>query len=204
MPRSFLSRSLSILVILSLPLTSCDSAGDSGEDQDVLVPLKSGNTWTAVGEAEDGPDGLNGDSLSVRVTDSGNIEVLESSLSVVGNPGDRILVNQTSDGLLIGSNLEFGVDNFLLEYPVESGDKYEYTDAAGNRTFEVTITEERIEVPAGTFDTIVYTIKEISFDRIVGRVYIEPGFGPVRWNILPDDPAFFADYMLVEAKLDDG
>ena len=67
---------------------------------------------------------------------------------------------------------------FELKTSVSAGDAYVHTDERGN-SYDVSVSEQTITVPAGTFEVLVYRIvRQLNGDTDIA--YIAPGIGPVR------------------------
>ena len=93
-----------------------------------------------------------------------------------------VAFRKSENGIVVGFTLS-GYRNMRLRYPVEDGDKYQYTDAAGQNTFEVSVSETDISVPAGNYDCLMYRIVQIRSEyQNVDRVCVKPGLGPVLWS----------------------
>lgn len=183
-----------LLLMIGAIISACDSSGGNSNNGEALVPLEEGNSWTA--KSDEGR-------LSISVNSEGDAEIFETPPGFYIEEDTPVLIEKESDGLMFGLNLQ-NRDNFFLKFPAESGDTYQYTDAAGAHNFEVTVSRQTLNVPAGEFDTLVYTIRQTDFsgEPIQARVYIEPGFGPVRYNQRPEFPEFGSDFQLVGSNVD--
>ncbi|MBC2601373.1 hypothetical protein [Puniceicoccus vermicola] len=73
--------------------------------------------------------------------------------------------------------------DLTIPYPVEKGVTYSFGDA----DYEVIDLDRKIEVPAGTFDTVVYQMVNRYSDDPQGkdrqRYFMAPGVGLVRWEM---------------------
>lgn len=197
---TFVALGCALLMVAGSLVSACDSGGGMA-DEEVLIPLEEGNTWTIEIKELPPPDGGDPEEerVSFRVDSEGNAVVFESTSGELRDT--TVLTEKKSEGLLVGPNLE-NRDNFLLKFPVEAGDAYEYTDAEGKHTFQITVSRETVEVPAGTFKTLVYSIREDGRDTVDDRVYVKPGFGPVRWDYFPGNPGFDAGYQLLGSNVE--
>lgn len=183
---------LSTLLLITLSvffISGCDSSGEGGDDvPDSLFPLSKGTTWTA--EVRFGSSSSDPVRLVAEVTDAQEA-TLSSDLFPIYATG--ITFSERDDGLILETETRTsggeGIRSMFLKYPAEPGDSYLYTQSKLN--WDVDVSEEtRVTVPAGTFDCIVYTIRNDEFGGD-HRVWIAPGVGPVRW--LRDDDGFRGD-----------
>lgn len=164
-----------LLIAVATGLVACDSSGPGDSAPEDLIPLDEGNRWTAV---EKGPDGERRGDVMIRVTSDGK------ALAQFRESEDTSTVafRKSENGIVVGFTLS-GYRNMRLRYPVEDGDKYQYTDAAGQNTFEVSVSETDISVPAGNYDCLMYRIVQIRSEyQNVDRVCVKPGLGPVLWS----------------------
>jgi len=161
------------LTVLSAALVlSCGLFGtDEGSP---LLPLQPRTEWTATGL-----DSV--ETASLRI-----LGEQEAAVRMVMPDGVRAFtlpVEQTEAGLLVGwTQAPPSLDGqILLRNPVNAGDSYRHSDTTGTeeRTFEVSVAQETVVVPADTFDCTVYTI-EASSGGVLAQTAIKPGFGPVR------------------------
>jgi hypothetical protein len=174
-PPTLLAIACFSLIAVGTGVTACDSAGSEDSGTETLIPLEEGNRW---GAFEKGPDGERRGDVMVRVTSDG------TALAQFGETTDTstVVFREDENGIVVGFTLS-GYRNMRLQYPVEDGDKYQYTDAAGQNTFEVSVSETNISVPAGNYDCIMYRIVQIRSEyQNVDRVCVKPGVGPVLWS----------------------
>lgn len=163
------------LIVVGTLVSACDSVGIGDDESNNLIPLNEGNRWDAI---EKGPDGDRRHSVAVQATSD------TSASATFGDPDDSssLSIRKNKNGVLVGFTLD-GHRNMLLKYPVEDGDKYQYTDEAGRNTFQVSVSKKSISVPAGTYDCLMYRIVQIRSEyQNVDRVCIKPRLGPVFWS----------------------
>lgn len=180
---------LCILAIMTGALVSaCDSGGsNTSESPDALVPLKTGNEWTA--EVDGGSYRA---TLEMEVLSDTTVEV-ERTSSQGTERIEKILLATQSDGLLIRGEIitpnDPGEESFvssddpamLLQYPAEDGDTYQHTDGEGS-TFQVNVSQESVVVPAGEYECLKYTFTDPGSGEILQEAWLKPGMGPVRMD----------------------
>lgn len=169
-----------ILAILTATLFSaCDSGGANEETDDVLVPLEEGNEWRY--NSNFGEETLS----LLEVTEEGNASL--STQYIYGTEAPvTISIDARSDGLVVGVADEEGAvldgEDMLLKYPVEDGETYRYTDSGGDNTFEITVTETSVSVPAGSYEALLYEIDNV--DRPTNsKIWIRPGLGVLQFYV---------------------
>lgn len=181
---------LCILAIMTGALVSaCDSGGsNSSGSPDSLVPLQTGNEWTA--EVDGGSYRA---SLEMEVLSDTTVEVTRTSSGWEGERSEKILVARQSDGLLIrgeiitsddpGSEPYVSSDDpaMLLKYPSEDGDTYQHTDGEGS-TYQVNVSQESVSVTAGEYESLKYTFTVPGGGEVLREVWLKPGMGPVRMD----------------------
>lgn len=174
-PPTLMALACTVLTVVGVGLSACDSAGlgDSGSGD--LIPLEEGNRWSAI---EKGPDGDRRHGITLSVTSEGEASFKASN----ADESVSAVFKKKANGILVGWTLD-GHRNMRLKYPAEDGDKYQYTDAAGQNTFQVSVSKTSISVPAGTFDCLMYRIVQIRSEfQNVDRLCVKPGLGPVFWS----------------------
>lgn len=177
-------RLLGLLLFSALLFSACDSS-DSSEPSRLSIPLDEGSTWSfegvgnqAVEEATvriGGSTTING--ISYREVDVTAITRLE--LAPIFNV--TYVVRERDNGLYIARpdtvNGDIRLFGFELQTSVSPGETYIHTDERGN-SYDVSVTEQSITVPAGSFDVSVYRVTpEVGDD--VDLAFIAPGVGPV-------------------------
>ena len=148
-------------------VSACDSAGSRDTGQ-FLIPLQIGNSWTY--EADDGEIG------TISVSGTRTINDMEYS-EVSGPDGPMFFLDERGDGIFVRDT--FDPQEFLIKYPVEDGEVYDYTDS-DDITYEVTVSEQSVETGAGTFDALRYDID--GPDPQVDRATFAPGVGLIRYQ----------------------
>lgn len=170
--RRALGSLLALTVVLSL---SCDSLGGGTADPGVLLPLENKNEWTAAGTAG------NIESASLRILDgTGALRLVKPDDAV---PFTLPMEQQSSRGLLVkwSRGLPDIQGGMRLKYPVDPGASYQHADTVGtDRTFQISVSQDSVTVPAGTYECLIYTIRA---DTVVATASIKPGFGPVRVSL---------------------
>jgi len=167
-------------------VSACDSGGgnDGDEGQSALMPLKVGNSWTyEVPQGDGSTEATLEITRSVTIDDEQHYE-MDPGLDQYETDGEPFLVRTEGDGVYV---MEEDLVGFPLKYPAEDGEIYTYTDDDGNE-YRITITDQTITVPAGTFDCLQY---EIEFDGpggesgfgLSGSACISPDVGPIRINL---------------------
>lgn len=156
-------------------LTACDSGGDSGSDQSALMPLKVGNSWTYEVRS-----GSSTEQTTLEITDSRTINEeqyyeVDPGIDQYETDGEPFLVRRRGEGLFAA---EEDLVGFPLKYPVEEGgEEYTYIDNDGNE-YRITVSNQTLEVPAGTFDCLKYEIDSS------GSACISPDVGPIQINLI--------------------
>ena len=157
-------------------VSACDSGGsnDGDEGQSALMPLKVGNSWTyEVSQSDGSTEATLEITRSVTIDDEQHYE-MDPGLDQYETDGEPFLVRTQGDGLYV---MEEDLVGFPLKYPAEDGEIYTHTDDDGNE-YRITVTDQTITVPAGTFDCLQY---EIESD---GSACISPDVGPIQINLL--------------------
>jgi hypothetical protein len=159
------------LLIAGALVSACDSGGSNGGEQPVLIPLEVGNSWTYEGIV----GGVGNSSGTISISDTRTVngtEYYEFKSSEV-----TYFVDKREDGMFVRDN--FDPEEFLLRYPVDDGEIYDYTDSGGV-TYQVTVSKQSVEVEAGTFDAVKYDIN--GPDPQVETATFAPGVGLVRFD----------------------
>ncbi len=167
-PATLLSLLLCGALVAGTLTTACDSGGSNGGGQSALIPLETGNSWTYEG-------GLGG-----TVSISGTRTINGTEYYEFSGSGSSYFADARGDGIFVRDN--FDPEEFLLKYPVEDGEIYDYTDGEGV-TYQVTVSKQSVEVEAGTFDAVKYEIDGpdpaadvATFAPGVGLIQIDAGY----------------------------
>lgn len=179
---------LPLLLFSALLLIGCDSSDSSApEAAGTLIPLEEGNTWSFEGLDNfveevtirvGGSTTINGTSyreVEVTGTTSSDFMPTISEMYVVRerDNGTYIARPDTVDG-------DIRLFGFELQTSLSAGDTYVHTDERGN-SYDVSVTEQSITVPAGSYDVLVYrAVLQGNDDTDVA--FLAPGFGPVQIN----------------------
>lgn len=181
-------------------VSACDSGGGNDGDggQSALIPLNTGNSWTY--EVQD-----NGstEQATLEITRSVTIDEeqhyeMDPGIDQYETDGEPFLVRLEEEELYV---TEEDLIGFPLKYPAEDGEIYTHTDDDGNE-YRITVTDQTITVPAGTFDCLQY---EIEFDGpgaesglgFSGSACISPDVGPIQINL-----GFFSEANLTSYSLE--
>lgn len=124
---------------------------------------------------------------TLSITEQGNA-TLETEYIYGREAPVKILIEESTDGKGVvvgvsdGSGNVLSGEDILLKYPVDDGDTYRYTDRGGENTFEIVVSRESVDVPAGTFECVRYAISNV--DRPTSAdVWVKPGMGPVQFFV---------------------
>lgn len=155
---------------------ACDSGGSNGGGQSGLIPLETGNTWTYEGII----GGVGGARGTVSI--SGTRTVNGTEYYEVSSSEGSYFVDSRGDGMYVRDS--FDPEEFLIKYPVEDGEIYDYTDSGGV-TYQVTVSKQSVEVEAGTFDAVKYDID--GPDPEVETATFASGVGLIQFDTGRDD-----------------
>jgi len=173
-------------------VSACDSGrgndGDGG--QSALIPLNTGNSWTyEVQDNSRGEDNGSTEQATLEITRSLTIDEeqhyeMDPGIDQYETDGEPFLARPREEGLYV---TEENLVGFPLRYPAEDGKIYTHTDDDGNE-YKITVTDQTITVPAGTFDCLQY---EIEFDGsgaesglgFSGSACISPDVGPIQIDL---------------------
>ena len=162
-------RGVIFIMAVSLLLSACKkSPTEPSSQENVLMPLKVGNTWNYKYSRV---DPKTGDTLSSRMI----------SVSIVGTVtikgeeyyrfNDGSVARNRNDGLIIADynerTGELG-DITFFKYPAKDGEVYDGIKV---------MTEQKVSVKAGTFFTYAYIFTASPYNS---TIYIAPGVGIVK------------------------
>jgi len=177
---------LPLLLFSALLLIGCDSSDSDSlsETAATLIPLEAGNNWSF-----QRGDGLEGQvDIEIRgnsTIDGTSYRIAEANITgIVGSMAAfTFAIQELDNGLYIGrvdgrDERDVPLLGFELRTEVSEGDTYSHVDEEGN-VFNVIVSEQRITVPAGTFDVRVYTVTQRS-NGGTDTAFIAPGVGPVQ------------------------
>ena len=189
------------LIMTGTLVSACDSGGSNSEEFEAdFIPVQEGAQWTY----EFSGFGEGGGTTTLSITEEGN-SLLDTEYIYGTDAPVEILIEQSSEGqgIIVGvSDGSGGIlagESMLLKYPVEDGGSYQYTDRGGNNTFDITISREMVDVPAGTFDCLRYTISNVDAPTSAD-VWIKPGVGPIQFFV--DGDASGRSYQLQSTNVD--
>jgi len=160
-------------------ISACDSGGSNGGGQSALIPLETGNSWTYEGVV----DGVGNETGTISISDTRTINGREyHAFSRSGESEADYFVDERGDGIFVRDR--FDPEEFLLKYPAEDGEIYDYTDDAGV-TYQVTVSKQSVDVEAGTFEAVKYEIDGPDPDADVAT--FAPGVGLIQFEAGSDD-----------------
>jgi len=149
-------------------VSACDSGGSNGSRPTALIPLEVDNSWTF----EAGGD------ATVTLSVSGTRTINDREyFEIRDHDGPRYFVDERGNGIFVRDN--FDPHEFLIKYPVEDGEIYNYTDTK-DVTYEVTVSEQTVETQAGTFEALRYEIS--GPDPELDVATFAPGVGLVQYK----------------------
>ena len=178
-PVSLASFLLIGLLISGVLISACDSGGSNGDGQSALIPLETGNSWTYEGIV----DGVGNATGTISISGTRTINGTEyHAFSRSGESEADYFADKRGDGIFVRNS--FDSEEFLLKYPAEDGEIYDYTDDAGV-TYQVTVSKQSVEVEAGTFESVRYEID--GPDPDVDVATFAPGVGLIQFEARSDD-----------------
>jgi hypothetical protein len=156
----FLVLTFSCFLILLSGCGSTDSNNGNNQNE-TLVPLQPGNTWTYEFDDSQFDFEVEGEeTITVMDTRTINDEQYHEMEHVMkddeGEEIETFFAGYKGIGLYLGQGSPFA--EFPLKFPVEDGEIYTHTDEDGNQ-YTITATEKTVHVPAGNFSCIEYNIK---------------------------------------------
>jgi hypothetical protein len=177
--RSLLPKFLLLLLILTLPLVSCDSGGSNDDkDEERFWPLEEGNTWTYNDRetySDDRPDATGNYKITVLSVERRNDEVIASvrGEDPDGSETDTFEIREEENGYWVDNQMFYNTElPSGATYTVETADEFEV---------EVEVQTSTVSVPAGSFTGRTYTyVLEYGGACSTFRETLVPGVGLVR------------------------